>query len=161
MDEEKIIAQMIKAKKSNYIIAVISALSLLVLAAALLRYFVFRSENPRLTPEGINEVFTQSEIVLLEDGGKYYECSGGEVFALTLNTGDWSEIKAFDIRKEPYIRIHIAEQYEVYVYPDGRINTYDGYAGTFQKSNGYYYAEVYNALKTYLSENGIKAAYEF
>jgi hypothetical protein len=82
-------------------------------------------------------------------------------FCFDAKNRDWSEIKAFDIRKEPYIRIHIAEQYEVYVYPDGRINTYDGYAGTFQKSNGYYYAEVYNTLKTYLSENGIKAAYEF
>ena len=161
MDEEKIHAQMLRAKKSNYVIAIISALILLILAAVLLRYFIFRSENPRLTPEGINTVFTQSDIILIEDDGKYYECTALESFTSIVNTGVWAETKAFTIQKETYIRIHIAEQYEVYVYPDGRINTYDGYAGTFQKSNGYYFAEVYDALKSYIFENGIKADYKF
>lgn len=161
MNEEKLNAQIKRAKKANYTAAVISLVILLILALALLRFLVFQKDNPRLMPEGIAAVFKESETVYIESDGLYYECSGGEAFLTVLAAGTWVETKDFYGQTQPYIRIHIAEQYEIYVYPDGRINTYDGYAGTKQKSNEYYMCDIYNALKAYAADKGIIADFTF
>lgn len=150
-----------RAKKTNYIAAVISAVILIILALALLRFLVFRKDNPRLLPEGLDAVFKDSETVYIESDGLYYECVGGEAFLEILATENWTAAKAFYGQTRPYIRIHIAELYEIYVYPDGRINSYDGYAGTKQKSNEYYMCDIYNALKAYAADKGIIADFTF
>ena len=117
-----------------------------------------RKENPSLLPQSAAEHLESSTLLRTGDGF-YYELEEGSGLGTLLRSEDWSSIPAFSAG-EPELSLRFGEQYELFLWADGRAAFYDGYAPGDTQEWAYYIlpSGVVVELLQILSERAVHTA---
>lgn len=117
-----------------------------------------RKENPSLLPQSAAEHLESSTLLRTGDGS-YYELEEGSGLGTLLRSEDWSSIPAFSAG-EPELSLRYGEQYELFLWADGRAAFYDGYAPGDTQEWAYYIlpSGVVAELLQILSERAVHTA---
>lgn len=143
-----------KAKRNICILAWAMTLLLLLCFSVFLR-FAIKKDNPALSAEElVSRIETAQKLYVKLDDTQYMLPVTG--LPLASEFDDLSETKERPQDHVPYITIHFGELYEFYIYADGIIEGFDGYAGSGTKSSAFYQSDsdIYTQLSTHILADG-------
>lgn len=119
----------------RWVIAIGAALLPILLLIAALLYLGLRPLADSVTPQKMAEVLEEG-YMQVERAEGYCELQGNETFAALFRTESWDKISYS--AGEPILILEFAEEYYLFLYENGVVQAYDGYA-SFKRSGSVYY----------------------
>ena len=146
-----------KTKQNLRILYGSLGICLLLVIVVFLR-FTIKTDNPDLSVQTLTEHLDRSQTLYLKFENTHYTLpAGAQVTAL------FRDLQKTNDRPEentPWITVHFGELYEFYIYADGIVVGFDGYARSGTKSSAYYQADstLYTQLTEQLRIHGMVCA---
>lgn len=137
-----------KAKRNICTIAAAMAILLLLFVCLLIK-----KDNPELSLDTLTRRLSQPQEVFVKLDNTTYTLPGGEGLALLFGEAE----KAKGVSGEgSWITLHFGELYEFYIYENGIVEGFDGYAPRRTKSSAYYSANsnLHSALRQDILSHG-------
>lgn len=140
-------------KRQTYVIWLICIIPIVLIALAICLY-TFRPVDTAISIDGLNSAL-QGEYILIKTDGDYYMIDGSEELPPLLQIDTWGKTNLSD-NKVVIATLHFAEQYELYLYDDGTVSAYNGYAPIGRKDEIAYAvsADAISDTIEYILNNG-------
>lgn len=102
---------------------------------ALLAFFSLRPPADSVTPQEIARQL-ESGYMQVDRAEGYCELQGTEEFAVLFDVENWKKIGYS--AQNPVLTLEFSEEYYLYLYENGVVQAYDGYASPTKKGSVYY-----------------------
>lgn len=153
MDEEEFAKKVRQGMKFNYICFAVVIILVITASIAIIVY-MNRPLSPSVTIESAESALS-GDSILVKIGEEYYELDGNDEFSGMFRLNEWTLCKQFSA-DNVLVTLHFAEQYELYIYSDGKASFYYGYAGNNSKPEAYYEIpnDIAESIIDYIAEKG-------